>query len=138
MAMTPATAEVPVRTPDGLTDIEAERRLTEHGRNEIPPAPAAPWYARVLAQLRDPLIMVLLGAVVLTIAIGDHADAVVIAVVIVVNTTVGVVQETRADHAVAALSAMSAPKARVLRDRRSARGPRRRRGARRCPASRRG
>lgn len=116
MAMTPATAEAPVRTLGGLTDLEAERRLAEHGRNEIPPAPATPWYARVLAQLRDPLIMVLLGAVVLTIAIGDHADAVVIAVVIVVNTTVGVVQETRADHAVAALSAMSAPKARVLRD----------------------
>ncbi|CAM5459152.1 ATPase [Streptomyces avidinii] len=116
MVMTPATAEVPVRTPDGLTDVEAERRLAEHGRNEIPPAPATPWYVRVLAQLRDPLIMVLLGAVVLTIAIGDHADAVVIAVVIVVNTSVGVVQETRADHAVAALSAMSAPKARVLRD----------------------
>ncbi|MFD7915992.1 cation-translocating P-type ATPase [Streptomyces sp. NPDC059752] len=116
MAMTPATAEVPVRTLGGLTDLEAERRLAEHGRNEIPPAPATPWYARVLAQLRDPLIMVLLGAVVLTIAIGDHADAVVIAVVIVVNTTVGVVQEIRADHAVAALSAMSAPNARVLRD----------------------
>ncbi|MFJ1566491.1 cation-translocating P-type ATPase [Streptomyces erythrochromogenes] len=116
MAITPATEEVPVRTLGGLTDVEAERRLAEHGRNEIPPAPATPWYARVLAQLRDPLIMVLLGAVALTIAIGDHADAVVIAVVIVVNTTVGVVQETRADHAVAALSAMSAPKARVLRD----------------------
>ncbi|MFF4393041.1 cation-translocating P-type ATPase [Streptomyces sp. NPDC001552] len=115
MAMTPATAEVPVRTLGGLTDLEAERRLAEHGRNEVPPAPATPWYARVLAQLRDPLIMVLLGAVVLTIAIGDHADAVVIAVVIVVNTTVGVVQEIRADHAVAALSAMSAPNARVLR-----------------------
>ncbi|MFI8338999.1 cation-transporting P-type ATPase [Streptomyces sp. NPDC085639] len=86
MAMTQATAEGPVRTPDGLTDVEADRRLAEHGRNEIPPAPATPWYARVLAQLRDPLIMVLLGAVVLTIAIGDHADAVVIAVVIVVKT----------------------------------------------------
>ncbi|GAA2633809.1 hypothetical protein GCM10010425_37950 [Streptomyces spororaveus] len=48
MAMTPATAEVPVRAPGGLTDIEAERRLAEHGRNET--APATPWPARVLAQ----------------------------------------------------------------------------------------
>ncbi|MFE0579659.1 cation-translocating P-type ATPase [Streptomyces sp. NPDC058874] len=116
MAITPATTDALVRTPGGLTGREAERRLADHGRNEIPPAPPTPWYARVLAQLRDPLIMVLLGAVVLTIAIGDHPDAVVIAVVIVVNTTVGVVQEIRADHAVAALSAMSAPNARVLRD----------------------
>ncbi|MGX6739415.1 HAD family hydrolase [Streptomyces peucetius] len=57
--------------------------------------------------------MVLLGAVALTIAIGDYADSVVIALVITVNTTVGMVQEVRADHAVSALSAMSAPTARV-------------------------
>ncbi|WP_164496390.1 hypothetical protein [Streptomyces sp. ADI91-18] len=67
----------------------------------------------MLAQLRDALILVLLGAVVSTLAIGDHADAVVIALVIVVNTSVGVAQEVRADNAVAALSA---PNARVLRD----------------------
>ena len=70
----------------------------------------------MLTQLRDALILVLLGAVVLTLAIGDHADAVVIALVIVVNTAVGVAQEVRADNAVAALSALSAPNARVLRD----------------------
>nr|WP_329461663.1 hypothetical protein [Streptomyces sp. NBC_01431] len=60
--------------------------------------------------------MVLLGAALLTIAIGDHADAVVIAVAVAVNTTVGVAQEVRADRAVAELSALSAPHARVLRD----------------------
>ncbi|MEU9126916.1 HAD-IC family P-type ATPase [Kitasatospora sp. NPDC048540] len=58
--------------------------------------------------------MVLLAAVALTLAIGDHPDAVVIALVIAVNTTVGVIQETRADRAVAALSAMTAPTVRVL------------------------
>lgn len=51
--------------------------------------------------------MVLLGAIALTVAIGDHADSVVIALVILVNTAVGVIQEIRADHEVAALSAMS-------------------------------
>ncbi|MCY0963265.1 cation-translocating P-type ATPase [Streptomyces sp. H27-H5] len=60
--------------------------------------------------------MVLIGAVLLTIAIGDHADSVVIGLVILFNTTVGVTQEIRADNAVAALSAMSAPGARVLRE----------------------
>ncbi|WP_407077545.1 cation-translocating P-type ATPase [Streptomyces sp. SCSIO 30461] len=95
---------------------EATRRLDLYGSNEVEARRSVPLHARVLAQLRDPLITVLLGAVVLTIAIGDHPDAVVIALVIVVNTTVGVVQEVRADHAVAALSALSAPTARVLRD----------------------
>jgi Ca2+-transporting ATPase len=70
----------------------------------------------VAAQLRDPLILVLLAALVLTVAVGDHPDAVVIGFVVVVNTAVGVTQEVRADHAVEALTAMSAPTARVLRD----------------------
>ncbi|MFD5484853.1 cation-translocating P-type ATPase [Streptomyces virginiae] len=100
----------------GLTQAEAERRLARYGRNEVAPPRSTPLHRRVLAQLRDPLIMVLLGAMVLTIAIGDHPDAVVIGLVVVFNTTVGVAQEVRADRAVAALSALSAPHARVLRD----------------------
>ncbi|WP_438319435.1 cation-translocating P-type ATPase (plasmid) [Streptomyces sp. HUAS TT3] len=99
----------------GLTDDEAARRLTAQGPNAVETTRPVPLHARVLAQLRDPLITVLLGAIVLTLAIGDHADSVVIALVIVVNTTVGVVQEVRAGRAVAALSAMSAPSARVRR-----------------------
>ncbi|WP_406100798.1 cation-transporting P-type ATPase [Streptomyces sp. NBC_01003] len=109
-------APAPAVSRRGLTKAEAARRLAEHGRNEVAAARTVPLYARVLTQLRDALILVLLGAVVLTLAIGDHADAVVIALVIVVNTTVGVAQEVRADNAVAALSALSAPNARVLRD----------------------
>ncbi|MFI1148092.1 cation-translocating P-type ATPase [Streptomyces sp. NPDC020817] len=110
------TAHVGSSAPTGLTQAEAERRLARYGRNEVAPPPPTPIHQRVLAQLRDPLIMVLLGAALLTIAIGDHPDAVIIGLVVVFNTTVGVAQEVRADHAVAALSALSAPHARVLRD----------------------
>lgn len=100
----------------GLSHEEAARRLTRYGPNEVTAERAVPLYARVVAQLRDPLIMVLLAASALTLAIGDHADSLVTALVIVANMTVGVVQEIRADQAVAALSALSAPDARVLRD----------------------
>ena len=58
----------------------------------------------MLLQLRDPLVLVLLAAAVLTVATGDWADAAVIALVVVVNTTVGVVQEVKADRAITALS----------------------------------
>ncbi|WP_060177391.1 cation-translocating P-type ATPase [Streptomyces sp. IMTB 1903] len=117
--MTTRTTDAPAaRAPGhpGLTQAEAERRLARHGRNEVPPPRPTPLYRRVLAQLRDPLILVLLGAALLTILIGDYPDAVVIGLVVVVNTTVGVVQEVRADRAVAALTALSAPHARVVRD----------------------
>jgi Ca2+-transporting ATPase len=73
-------------------------------------------WRRVLQQLRDPLILVLLVAAALTIATGDFTDAAVILLVITVNTVVGVVQEVWAEQAVIALSAMSAPTARTVRD----------------------
>ncbi|MFK3728707.1 cation-translocating P-type ATPase [Streptomyces sp. NPDC088090] len=114
---TPAGAEaVPTSPATGLTPAEAARRLATDGPNEVAARRPVRLYSRVLAQLRDPLIMVLLGAVALTLAIGDHPDAIVIGLVVLVNTTVGVVQEVRADNAVAALSALSAPHARVRRD----------------------
>ena len=69
----------------------------------------------VADQLRDPLILVLLAAAVLTVATGDLADASVIVLVIVVNTAVGVAQEVKAGQAIAALSDLAAPDARVLR-----------------------
>jgi Ca2+-transporting ATPase len=73
-------------------------------------------WARIVKQLRDPLILVLLAAAVLTVATGDLPDSGIILLVVVVNTAVGVAQEVRAEHAVAALSAMAAPHARVRRD----------------------
>jgi P-type Ca2+ transporter type 2C len=63
-------------------------------------------WRRVLRQLRDPLILVLLVAAALTVATGDLSDA---SVILLVNTVVGVVQEVRAEEAVLALSAVPPP-----------------------------
>ncbi|WP_418960908.1 cation-transporting P-type ATPase [Streptomyces tritici] len=115
-ASAPHRAPAPGRETTGLTQEEAARRLADTGSNEVAARKPVPLRKRVLAQLTDPLIMVLLGAVVLTLAIGDHPDAIVIGLVVLVNTTVGVAQEIRADNAVAALSALTAPHARVRRD----------------------
>lgn len=103
-------------TTSGLTTQEASRRLVEHGANELPREPTAGLAARVGQQLRDPMIMLLCGALVLVVAIGDRADAVIIASVIVLNTAIGVVQDVRAQHAIDALSRMAAPRAHVWRD----------------------
>jgi len=71
---------------------------------------------RVLTQLRDPLLLVLLAGAVFTIATSDFTNASVILFVIVVNTAVGVVQEVKAERAITALSELTAPDARVVRD----------------------
>jgi Ca2+-transporting ATPase len=100
----------------GLSSEEAARRLVVHGPNMVARRRGTPLWRRVLDQLRDPLIVVLLVAVVLTSVTGDYPDAIIVAVVVVVNVGVGVVQEIRAGNAIAALTALTAPAARVVRD----------------------
>jgi Ca2+-transporting ATPase len=99
----------------GLSGEEAARRLVEHGPNRPPEAPGRGWPRRVLDQLRDPMILLLLGALVVTVATGDYTDAVIIAAVVLLNTSIGVFQEVRAEHAIAALGRMAAPHAHVYR-----------------------
>ncbi|MBA6440522.1 cation-transporting P-type ATPase [Streptomyces sp. GMR22] len=99
-----------------MSGEEAARRLGEYGANVVARERRTPVWRRVLQQLRDPLIVVLLVAAVLTLTTGDFPDASVILLVITVNTVAGVVQEVRAERAVAALTALSAPTARVIRD----------------------
>jgi P-type Ca2+ transporter type 2C len=67
----------------------------------------------MVGQLRDPLVIMLLVAVVLTLATGDWKDAGVILLVIAVNTTAGVTQEVKA---IAVLSELTAPEGRVVLD----------------------
>ncbi|WP_225914927.1 cation-translocating P-type ATPase [Nocardioides jiangsuensis] len=100
----------------GLTTAQAAAGLAEHGPNEPPEAPPRGWFRRVLEQLRDPMIMLLLGALVVTVALGDYTDATIIGIVVVLNTSIGVFQEVRAERAIAALGRMAAPQAHVYRD----------------------
>jgi Ca2+-transporting ATPase len=100
----------------GLTASEARDRLARSGPNVVSRQPRPPVWRRTLRALRDPLVLVLLAAAVLTTATGDVPDTVVILLVVVVNTSVAVWQEFRADRAVSALSQMAAPTTRVLRD----------------------
>nr|WP_179791243.1 cation-transporting P-type ATPase [Actinopolymorpha rutila] len=99
-----------------MTEAEAAARLERYGPNAPPRRPPVPLHRRLAAQLRDPLIVVLLVAAVLTIATRDISDAAVIVLVIVMNTAVGVSQEVRADQAISELAALAAPSARVVRD----------------------
>jgi Ca2+-transporting ATPase len=113
--MTPAiVAATPA--PIGLSSAQAAARLARDGPNALPAQRRVPVWRRVAAQLRDPLVVVLVAAAVLTIATGDFADAAVIALVIAVNTSVGVAQEVKADREIAALAELTAPEARVRRD----------------------
>ncbi|MDD7939597.1 cation-translocating P-type ATPase [Actinomycetospora lutea] len=100
----------------GLGDAEAAARLLREGPNELPRPPRRSVLRRVAAQLLDPLVLVLLVVAAVTTAIGDHADTAVVLLVVLGNTTVGVIQEIRADRSVEALDRLGAARARVRRD----------------------
>lgn len=107
----------------GLTRAEAARRLAAHGPNELVGSDRPPLWRRVLAQLRDPLVYLLLVAIVVATAAwwiegahGAPVDALVIAAIVLANAVIGLVQEGKAADAVAALADMTAAHSRVLRD----------------------
>jgi len=110
--------------PDnGLSTHEAARRLARNGPNELRAAPPTPRWRRFLAQFQDPLIYLLLGAIAIALLawlvegrIGVPVDAIVIAIIVVLNGLLGYAQEAKARNAVAALSRMTAVTSAVLRD----------------------
>ncbi len=108
-------AELATDPTVGLTGERAAARLAANGPNELPAEPTRSLARSVAAQLRETMILVLLGAAALTAATGDLADCAVILLVIAVNTVVGVAQERRAVGAVAALRTLAAPTATVRR-----------------------
>jgi len=100
---------------DGLDDGEAARRLAAHGANRLPAPSRGGPLARFARQFKNVLIYALLAAAALAAAIGHELDALVILAVVIVNAAIGFVQEGRAESALAALSQMLEPEARVLR-----------------------
>ena len=114
----------------GLTAAEAARRLARDGSNELRATPPVPTWRKILVQFQHPLIYLLLAAVAISLMAwwieGRQdwpVDALVIALIVVLNAILGHVQEARAESAVAALSRMTAVTSSVIRDGRLLRVP---------------
>ncbi len=81
----------------GLTAEEAARRLARHGTNELATQQARPWPALLLDQFKDFMILVLLAAALVSGAVGEWVDTLVILVIVVLNAVIGFTQARRAD-----------------------------------------
>ncbi len=108
--------EIGVNPVTGLSKEEAKNRLEQYGMNKLKGKPKKSLISLFLSQLKDMLIYVLLAAAVITLVIGEYADAIIIILVIVLNAVIGVAQEFKAEKAVEALAKMTTPSSLVRRD----------------------
>jgi Ca2+-transporting ATPase len=113
---TEALQRLGVEPDHGLSGEEAARRLAEHGPNELLAAQGISPWTILLEQFKNVLILVLLGATVLSAFLGHGVEAIVISVIVLLAVVLGFVQEYRAERAIEALREMAAPTATVIRD----------------------
>lgn len=99
----------------GLEEYEAESRLLRDGENELPRKPPTRWWVVLLRQLCSPVIYVLMGAVVISAAIGDFPDAGFILAVLAINSLIGGAQEIQAERSSRSLQKLLRFSATVIR-----------------------
>ncbi|WP_406729292.1 HAD-IC family P-type ATPase [Streptomyces sp. GD-15H] len=114
---TDVTDRLEVEPGAGLLSDEAARRLMEHGPNQLDEAPREPRWRAFLRQFQDLLIIILLVAAVVSLVVSREWETpIAIAVVVLLNATIGFVQEYRAEAALDALREMTVTRATVRRD----------------------
>jgi len=99
----------------GLSPDQAACRLAQHGPNELREAPRPGLWRKLLDQFNSFIIIILLVASAISALLGDWVEAVAILAIVVLNAVLGVLQEHRAEQAMAALRKLAAPEAQVVR-----------------------
>ncbi len=109
-------------TGDGLTTQQAQERMEKYGPNKLKEAPKPSLLKRFLTQLKDPMLIILLIAALVSALTGvlsgepEWAEVIIILVVVLLNAVLGVIQESKAEAAIEALQTMTAATCKVLRD----------------------
>ena len=102
--------------PSGLSTEEVTRRQNEYGLNQLAEAPRPGFLSKLFDQLKGFVVILLIVASIISAVLGDYIEASAIMAIVVLNAVLGVVQESRAEQALAALKKLAAPEAQVLRD----------------------
>ena len=109
------TFEILKSNLNGLTSEEVKVRLREYGYNELSFKKVNPFF-RFLKHFNNPLIYVLIVAAIVTAFLGDIIDVIVIVGVVIVNASIGFIQEGKAESSIKALEEMMGQECTVLRD----------------------
>ena len=101
---------------NGLTSQEAAERLAEYGPNQLLEAPRPTFLHMLWEQINNFVVILLIVASVVSALLGDYIEASAILAIVILNAVLGIIQERRAEEALAALKRLAAPDAQVLRD----------------------
>ena len=104
------------RLDSGLSQAEAQDRLRRLGPNELTEKPRPGFLALLVDQFNNYLVIILILAALISLVLGEWVDSLAIMCIVVLNAVVGVIQESKAEQALAALKKMAAPNAQVIRD----------------------
>ncbi len=109
-------AQLGVALEHGLTAAQVQERRARYGENTLPETPPPSLWVLLGRQVKNFIVLVLLGAVVLSLVLGERGDAVAIVVALILNVAVGLLMDYRAERDIASLRSLSSPRARVRRD----------------------
>lgn len=108
---------------NGLTQAEADARLERDGKNKLAEGKKVTIFQRIISQILDPMVLVLIGAAIVSAVteLSLHpgtvpTDVFIILAVVILNTVLGVVQESKAEKAIDALKEMAAATSKIIRD----------------------
>jgi Ca2+-transporting ATPase len=101
---------------EGLNAEQAAQRLAQYGQNQLQEAPRPTFWYMLWEQLNNFVVILLIVASIVSALLGDYVEAGAIMAIVVLNAVLGIVQEQRAEEALAALKRLAAPDAQVLRD----------------------
>ncbi len=117
LALSPAeTLEHLATSPAGLTEQEAKARLARYGPNQLAEAPPPSFWQKLWEQFNNFVVWLLIVAAAVSAGLGDWVEAAAIMAIVVLNAILGIVQESRAEQALAKLKQMAAPEAHVVRE----------------------
>lgn len=114
--ITELTDQLKTNIQTGLSETEAAERLASAGPNTLREKEKTPLWRKLLAQFNDVMVLILIGASVVSGFLGEWIDAAVILAIVIINAVLGLIQEGRAEKAIDALRKMTSPLARVIRD----------------------
>lgn len=101
---------------EGLPSNSVDSRLKEYGENKLTEGKKNNLFTKVIKQLKDPTILILIIAALISLAISEVKNTVIILLIVIVNSIIGIIQEQKAEASLASIKKLTSPKAKVIRD----------------------